>query len=235
MMTDKTSFTESAISTISKVYSSLNKRFFCGELPVSETITMLSDSPHLRDIKFSVKNNTCYLEIPISHLTLCPADFCASMLHVMCHQYCSLNGINDTSRGGFYHNSMFRDVARGHGMDVVKHNSLGFYTSPSEELISWCSANVHELPVKLPEVKLPKRRAYIENRYGSHSHKQRCPVCGDIARTTKQNQSVICGDCYLKTKEIVFMRDLFYGEHENNEDYYEEFEEYFYKLTGEKL
>ncbi|MCD7833979.1 MAG: hypothetical protein LUH00_08325 [Lachnospiraceae bacterium] len=127
------------------------------------------------------------------------------MLHEIVHEYCFVNGIKDTSRGGAYHNKRFRDEAVKRDLCIDYDSRIGYsITSPTEQLLDFCVSN------GLEDILIARDDLYGMYHGGMRGGKSRpigtgttrgsnyrryvCPKCGNIARTTK-DMKLICGDC----------------------------------------
>ena len=136
----------------------------------------------------------------------------ATLLHEMCHQYNDVVlNVQDCSRGGTYHNRLFRETAESHGLTVTKTETYGYSrTEPADELLEWIlNHNIQEiqlcrndLPVMLPVVGkvggTSVGTAVVKTKPGSRRYV--CPECGTIVRATRM-VNVICGDCMCGMRE----------------------------------
>lgn len=128
------------------------------------------------------------------------ANIIATLVHEMVHYYCHLQGIQDTSRGGTYHNSRFKDEAEKRALLIEYSPKIGHsITSPSPALKTFCTSQHWrnkltifrggDLPDDTPKKKKP-----------SSTRKYVCPSCGQSIRATKE-VNIICGDCQ-QTMEV---------------------------------
>lgn len=131
----------------------------------------------------------------------------ATLLHEMAHQYNdTILNAQDCSRGGTYHNKLFKQTAEAHGLIVTRSEKYGWSTTvPSDYLLDWILEN------DIKEIKI-NRNEYAGIRIaggnstanggavpaGSTSRSSRrryiCPCCHTIIRATKA-VNVLCGDC----------------------------------------
>ncbi|RKJ72159.1 SprT-like family protein [Butyricicoccus sp. 1XD8-22] len=130
----------------------------------------------------------------------------ATMLHEMVHYYCYINGIQDTSRSGTYHNRRFKAEAEKRGLSIGCHPSYGWtLTEPTEGLletiISYGLTDIlmsHNAPYSV-------RAGGIGGKTGaggaagaapkkSSTRKYICPCCKTSIRATKA-VNILCGDC----------------------------------------
>ncbi|MCL2311697.1 MAG: recombinase family protein [Firmicutes bacterium] len=127
----------------------------------------------------------------------------------MCHLYNIQNGIQDTSRGGTYHNVKFKETAEKSGLIVEKNDKYGYcVTTPSPELIEYVKENCRAGCFKLERMKTyrdgtPKTTTKGEDgkektvsRTKQSMRKYICPKCGLIVRASKDiTDKLMCIDC----------------------------------------
>ena len=110
-----------------------------------------------------------------------------------------------------YHNKAFKHTAETHGL-VCVHTRYGWsHTEPADSLLEWILDN------DIQEIKLNRNEPHGIRIAGGnaaanggatttgttskgHSIRYKCPVCGQLARTTKTAR-LICGDCMLPMLE----------------------------------
>lgn len=132
----------------------------------------------------------------------------ATLMHELCHYYCDLNGIKDTSRGSTYHNRKFKEVAEQRGLQIDHHATYGWsITTAGEGLLEFCVEN------ELPEIRLNRNDWFGLRIPGTGTHdggnsiippgcspkksssrKYVCPCCGMSVRATREVR-VMCVDC----------------------------------------
>ena len=182
---------------LNKVFDLLNQEFF--ESALSRPTITIQSTPKayghfsLRDDTWiSKKGATHEINIGAGTLARPIEDICATLLHEMVHYHNYVNGIQDCSRGGTYHNRRFRDSAEAHGLIVDHHEKYGWtLTSPSDELLQFCLDNdLTDILVggtnNGTATPLPPRK--------SSTRKYLCPCCGNSVRATK-NANIGCLDC----------------------------------------
>lgn len=131
----------------------------------------------------------------------------ATLLHEMCHMYNdTILNRQDTSRGGTYHNRLFKETAESVGLIVTKTEKYGWaHTAPSDTLIEWIlDHDIEEIRINRTEptgIRVVGGNTAASgglkptgSNPNSHSRKYLCPCCGNSVRATKQ-VNVICGDC----------------------------------------
>lgn len=119
-------------------------------------------------------------------------DIAETLIHEMCHQYATVNKMQDCSRSGTYHNKLFKKIAEAHGLNVECVKTIGWsrttLTDETAKLIAAFVAEnpdtvIYRLPVATGQtVKTSSTRKYV------------CPVCGLSVRATRQ-VNIICADC----------------------------------------
>lgn len=195
---------------LNKLFDLLNQHFFENEL-ARPTLTIQSTPKAYAH--FSVRDDTWVSTVGATHEinigagTLArPIEFiCADLLHEMCHYYCQLHGIKDTSRGNTYHNKRFKEVAETHGLNVTHHEKYGWtLTTPTDELLDFVLEN------ELSDILITRNEFYGISVSGtgyhngnptpppptkpSSSRKYVCPCCGNSVRATKCVH-IACMDC----------------------------------------
>lgn len=138
-----------------------------------------------------------------------PVEFVAAvLLHEMCHHAAALDGVQDCSRGGTYHNKRFKAYAEATGLlNVEQDEKYGWaVTTPNDDMINLCIEN------EFPEFRIVENAFFDLSGVGtgggadpenlppapktSNSIKHVCPNCKAIARTTK-DIPLICGTCRI--------------------------------------
>lgn len=136
----------------------------------------------------------------------------ATLLHEMCHMYNDtvLNVQDCSGSSHMYHNKMFRRAAESHGL-ICTHTRYGWsHTEPADALIEWILENdIQEIKLNRNEpggIRIAGGNAAASGgtvagtTSKGHSIRYKCPVCGQLARTTKTAR-LICGDCLLPMLE----------------------------------
>jgi hypothetical protein len=140
--------------------------------------------------------NICpeYLNLPLKEVT-------ATLLHNMVHLYNALNGIQDCSRGGQYHNIKFKGCAEQHGLIVEKSDFNGFsktfLTTETQDFVESLELPAFEL-FRNFEKKAPSNP--------SSTKKYECPDCQISVRATKE-VNILCEDCDMKMKLAASSQD----------------------------
>jgi len=135
----------------------------------------------------------------------------ATLLHEMIHQYNAVNGIQDVSRGGMYHNKKFKESAEARGLIIGKSEKYGWtITEPADDLLNWVLEN------DIPDIELNRNEFNWLDFSGGQGkgrtdggnkpiktnsyRKYICPLCLTAVRATK-SVNVKCGDCDLTMKK----------------------------------
>lgn len=133
----------------------------------------------------------------------------ATMIHEYTHYYCHINGIQDVSRNGYYHNKRFKEIAETKMLKIDYDKRIGWsITSPTDELIEWIISH------DLKDIKLGRGMNFWELfKIGGENGKENgtiekkpkkpsstiiyiCPACGTKIRGTKNLDNVIrCEPC----------------------------------------
>ena len=197
---------------LEKLFNKLNEHFFDGQLE-TPVITIQSTprtyghytiSP-LWEVKDGAKHE---INIGAGTLDRPLEEIIATLLHEMVHMYNDtvLNVQDCSGSSHMYHNKQFKRTAETHGLIVTRSEKYGWsYTEPSDTLIEWILDN------DIQEIKLNRNElngiriaggntaanggtAATGTASKGHSIRYKCPVCGQLARTTKTAR-LICGDC----------------------------------------
>lgn len=198
---------------LEKIFRALNEDSFGGVL--EEPIITIQDTPsaygHVSVAKVWTAKDEHRNELNIAAGTLQRPieEVVATMLHEMTHLFNMMNGVQDCSRGGTYHNKKFRDEAAKHMLAIDYHEKYGWtVTKPTEELIDYVinkgwediMMNRFSLPDWIGKGKggEPKKGKETgdgeEPKKKSNSRKYVCPKCKAIVRATR-DLHIICGEC----------------------------------------
>lgn len=198
---------------LERMFRAINHDFFHDELDMP-TITVVPTARAYAHVSVEpiwecgkgTKNRE--LNISSSYLNRGTEYICASLLHEATHLLNLQHNVADTSRGGTYHNRQFKQEAEQRGLICTRTEKYGWADTSSvlsDRLLDWVLLHDEFREIELcrtaPDVPSPgigKRTteggAPISATRTSRSHRYVCPVCGQIARTTKPSH-LICGDC----------------------------------------
>ena len=198
-----------AAGYLNKIFDLLNEAYF--ESTLSRPTITIQSTPKAYG-HFSLREDTWISKLGSTHeinigagtLARPIEQICATLLHEMVHYHNFINGVQDCSRGGTYHNRKFRDSAEARGLIVEHHEKYGWtITSPSDSLLQFCLDN------DLSDILLNQNEFYGYRVTGTGTHsgtpatlppktsstrKYICPCCGNSVRATK-NVNIGCLDC----------------------------------------
>lgn len=147
-----------------------------------------------KDSKTENQNSLKYLEINIcaEALSMSNEDVAEIMLHEMAHLYNVQIGVNDTSRGGYYHNKHYKEAAEAHGL-IVRRN----------EYYGWSDTSLSNEARSVIKDFLGEDFKYFKSRKQSFQGKGRkqndrkyiCPKCGTQIFSSKKEVHIKCLDC----------------------------------------
>lgn len=120
-----------------------------------------------------------------------------TLLHEMVHLYNLQVGVQDTSRGGTYHNKKYKEAAEKHGLTVEKDAKYGWTKTSLNDEAEQFVGQYSEKKFELFRKPIPKIKGKSSKQ---SSRKYVCPGCGCIIRATKEVH-VICADCDLEFEE----------------------------------
>lgn len=195
---------------LEKLFNLLNADFFDGEL--EPPIITIQSTPRayghytLANV-WSVKGEgRKELNIGAGTLDRPIENIISTLLHEMCHQYNdTIANAQDCSRGGTYHNKIFKQTAETHGLVVTRSDKYGWsHTEPSESLIEWILKNdIREIKLNRNEGGIrisggnstPNGGVPVTRTTQSNSRRWSCPCCHAIVRSTR-TVNIFCGDCH---------------------------------------
>ena len=199
--------TSRAAGYLEKMFRALNRRYF-GNVLEEPVITIQSTRRAYGHVTVSKawrrQDGGMRHELNIAAGTLDRPieNVVATLLHEMVHLYNMQMGIQDTSRGGTYHNKRFRDAAVARDLAISYDSRIGWsITEPTETLINviieegWTDIQMGRFDDFAPSGagSTPKVRGTGTT---SSTRKYCCPGCRCSIRATKA-VNIICGDCLL--------------------------------------
>jgi len=197
---------------LEKAYNIINKEFFNNELPF--VIITVASTPKayghftVSKVWSTETENKHEINISADYLNRPLEDTITTLIHEMCHLFCSVHGIKDTSNRGVYHNKNFRKVAEDHGLQVERSEKYGWsHTSPTERILDFLIAHdeLNDIEICRQSMLAPigigigghsGNGTSIKTGGSSNSHsiKWVCPCCGNSVRSTKP-VNIACLDC----------------------------------------
>ena len=184
------------VKKLESLYEAFNKEFYNNELE-AVTITYKEDIKAYGYIttnkvwsKVDEEEGKQYeINISSNSINLGFEKVCGTLLHEMAHLYNLEHGIKDTSLNG-YHNTRFKATAENHGLSISKHDKYGWTIT---ELAPESKEIVEKYHVDFETKRHVKQERGVTKKVVSYKHV--CPICGAIARTTKDSIHLVCGDC----------------------------------------
>lgn len=193
---------------LEKIFRALNARYFGNQL--EEPIITIQSTPraygHVTVAKAWQKGATTRHELNIGAGTLNRPieNVVATLLHECVHLWNLQNGIQDTSRGGAYHNRKFRDAATARDLKISYDKRIGWsITEPTDALCEfileqgWTDIQMNRMERGFA----PRGAGNAAGREpgstpggNSHHRKYVCPCCGNSVRATKA-VNILCMDC----------------------------------------
>ena len=200
-MTDGTKRLIETVGCLGKLYDYCNEKIFAGKLK-KPVITVQRDERNKTLGWWSKKKvwkenaddeGEHELNMTAQTLSRPPYEIAATMIHEMCHQYASENNMQDTSRGGNYHNKLFKKIAETHGLRVEQLPTIGWSgTSLKDETKELIDGFLAEYPDFRLIYRLPVFKGQTVR--SSSTRKYACPVCGMSVRATREVR-IMCLDC----------------------------------------
>lgn len=209
------------IENFEKLFSKLNERFYNNELQ-NPVITISPDTTKgaygwctgwrawaekapqdlegmtQEEVKEAESKGYYEINLCAEHIARSYIEVAQTLLHEMVHLYNLKEGVQDTSRGGFYHNKHFKAAAENHGLVCEKTPKYGFsktvFTDEAREFVE----SLGDAQFTLYRRGEPKS---ISSKKSSSSRKYVCPCCGAIIRATKEVR-VICAECDVEFEEV---------------------------------
>jgi len=194
------------ISCLEELFQKFNDKFYAGKLN-QPVITVSPDTTggaygwctawKAWKENAESSDDEGYYEINLcaEHLNRPFEETCGTLLHEMVHLYNLYEGIQDTSRGGTYHNKRFKEEAERRGLHIEKSAKYGWtITTLNDEgkaFVQSLNQNMFDF------FRTPIPPAMKRSSGKSSSRKYVCPACGAIIRATKEVR-VICADCDIE-------------------------------------
>lgn len=216
-MKELTSYNRAA-GYLNKLFDMLNAEYF--ESALSRPTITIQSTPKAYG-HFSLREDTwiskkgCTHEINIGAGTLARPieEVAATLLHEMVHYFNYVQGIQDCSRGGKYHNRRFKEAAEAHGLLVRHSDKYGWnITAPGDSLLDFILEN------GLTDILINRNESSGFQIAGTGTHsgtplgtatpkksstrKYICPCCGMSVRATRE-VNIACMDCSEKMVPVV--------------------------------
>ena len=191
------------IVMLEKAFDLLNENFF--ECALSKSVITIQSTPraygHFSCNKIWNVSEIRAHEINLGAETLNRSieEVIATLVHEMVHQYCSEQGIKDTSRGNTYNNKKFKEEAEKRGLIIECADKIGWsVTTPAECLKKFISEQDIFQQIALCRITPSKKD---KEKKKSSTRKYICPICKQQVRSTK-DVFLICGSCFKEGNVI---------------------------------
>ena len=148
----------------------------------------------------NLKKDEGFYEINIcaEHLARPFEQVAETLLHEMVHLYNLQIGVQDTSRGGTYHNKKYKEAAEQHGLTVGKDAKYGWTVTTLNDEAKAFVSSFQDKKFELHRKSFPKIPGAAKTKWSTRKYV--CPMCGTIIRATKEVH-VVCGDCEVEFEE----------------------------------
>lgn len=193
---------------LEKIFRALNTKYFGGQL--EEPIITIQSTPraygHVTVAKTWSRGESKRHELNIGAGALDRPieNVVATVLHEAVHLWNMQTGVQDTSRGGAYHNKKFRDAAEARDLKISHDPRIGWsITEPTDALCEfileqgWQDINMN----RIESCYIPRGNGSDSatgtaptRNPNSHSIKYICPCCRNSVRATK-TVNIKCADC----------------------------------------
>lgn len=212
-----------AVGQLEKMYNILNLDKFNGELP-TPIITVQSKPGTwghctVQRVWENKEQEQYEMNIAAEVVNGPIEEIIDTLLHEMVHLYCWEHKIQETSRGGKYHNGKFKELAEKVGCICVKAGQYGWNTqgTGNDTFIEYA------LEKGWSEIKISRRGVWLGlgtvsggssgssaggtagaapgGKKPSSTRKLQCPKCRNSVRATKA-VNIICGDCMETMVEV---------------------------------
>ena len=141
-----------------------------------------------------------------------------TLVHEMCHIYAMENGLKDTSRGGYYHNNTFKEIAEKAHLICTKERQGWATRNEDEKLKKVFKEIVGDAFITFNWANKPEPRKEggegksEEGEGGEGQPKKKsgyyifkCSQCGATIRTTKADRVIACLGTANKLHEAIRM------------------------------
>lgn len=226
---------EDVTTELHKAFSIFNKTFFEGDLP-TPAITIQTNGNKRNSMGWCSRVPTWgnkdgslqlyELNLSAEFLDLDFYETMDTLLHEMVHLYHMVNGIQDTSRKGAYHNKKFRDKVLELGFEykinkpdpthgwtyarigpalkerIAKMNiDQSIFQISKKGYIYFQALSQGKSPEEATRISETLNSNSISGAEKSKSHKWLCPSCGMRVISYKDNLNILCGDCEINLEK----------------------------------
>lgn len=203
------------ITALESIFDSFNKHFFDSAL-LKPTITLSQKGTKTATVHGWFTQEKVWVrtrdgqDVDRHHeINICPEhlnrpaeEICETLLHEMVHLFNAMNGKQDCSSNGQYHNRQFKTSAKAHGLIAEKVRNYGYAkTSLKPETAEFIkSLDLTAFILYRDSIQADATGALPSQQKQSSTRKYICPKCGTLIRATKE-VNVICGNCKRRFKE----------------------------------
>lgn len=176
-----------------KAFDLFNEHYFDNELPSCMITLQKKRENKLGDfvvepIWFNENQDEFYqININPINMNRKPEEILSTLLHEVCHYYCTLHKIKDCKQK--VHTTAYKEVADSHGLNVEYDDDIGWsLTSLNDESIELVKDLIEEYKDDFVYM-------YIEKKpVKKNLFKYVCSSCG-MKAYAKAEKSIVCGDC----------------------------------------
>lgn len=220
-------YIQTATNELHKAFKKLNETFFNNELP--EPAITIQTSGKRKSMGWCTtkevwgdregKIKLYEINIAAEFLDFDFVEIMDTLMHEMVHLYNIVQGVQDCSRGGTYHNKKFKQEAENRGF-YFEGDKLdkryGWYnpklTKETKEKILTLGINEKAFVIARRGMALHRSTEGGENEGERQEEQQEerkksfkwvCPGCGLIVRSTKPEIAIQCMECEQQLKEEI--------------------------------
>lgn len=143
-----------------------------------------------------------------------------TLVHEMCHIYAMENGLKDTSRGGYYHNNTFKEIAEKAHLICTKERQ-GWATRSEDDALKAVYKEIMGdafITFNWANKTEPKKEGTGDSEEGTGEGEEgqpkkksgyyifKCSQCGATIRTTKANRVIACLGTAEQLHEAIKMK-----------------------------
>lgn len=207
-----------AVGQLEKMYNTLNTDKFAGALPTPIITVQSKPGTYghctVGKVWKRADGETYEMNIAAEAANAPIEELIDTLVHEMIHLYCRENGIQETSRGGKYHNGKFKELAEEKGLKCFKAGQYGWNTQGmgNDTLVEYAiekgwneikisretAGGFGRVPSSGTASSAPGTRP---GKAPSSTRKLQCPCCGNSVRATKAVR-IMCMDCMQQMQEV---------------------------------